>query len=99
MYALKARDKLHKKAKEEKRSPRNPKRKSASGGNSRDCPVTVNREAKVSWSPGGIGELVWRPQLGSCVCHVMELRGGLCGGRQVKDQMSCDSEQGVQCAV
>lgn len=49
MYALKAREKLHKQAKEDKverRSPRNLKRKS--GGNPRDCPVTVNREAKVS---------------------------------------------------
>lgn len=52
MYALKARDKLHKKEKDEyeaRHHPKNPKRKSGANFKpAKDSPsVTVNREAKV----------------------------------------------------
>lgn len=49
MYALKARDKLHKQEKEARHSPKNPKRKSGPAKSPRldSRPVTVNREAKV----------------------------------------------------
>lgn len=55
MYALKARDKLHKKEKDEyeaRHHPKNPKRKSGANFKpAKDSPsVTVNREAKVNRS-------------------------------------------------